>query len=82
MISDYLATIRHNTPTTFILSYGYLSAFLGLDHLRAEATLPPFGLADTWGPVLCCILGVDRGLRDDNSSTVCDMRNFWWLGRA
>ncbi len=58
IISDYLATIRHNTPTTFILSYGYLSGFLGLDHLRAEAALPPFGLADTWVPVLCCILAL------------------------
>jgi hypothetical protein len=54
-ISDYVALIRHNTPTTFILSYGYLSGFLGLDHLRTEAGLSAIGLAGTWVPILCCI---------------------------
>ena len=36
-IFDYLPIIRANTPTSFMLSYGYKVIFLGLDHLRAEA---------------------------------------------
>jgi hypothetical protein len=51
-IFKYILLIRSNVPTTFILSYGYKALFLGFDHLRAEANLPPFGFADTWAPVL------------------------------
>ncbi len=51
-IYKYILLIRSNVPTTFILSYGYKSLFLGLDHLRSEADLPPLGLADTWVPIL------------------------------
>lgn len=52
IIFKYIILIRANVPTTFILSYGYKSIFLGLDHLRAEAGLPALGLADTWTPAL------------------------------
>ena len=48
----YILLIRRNVPTTFVLSYGYKAIFLGLDHIRSEAGLPPIGLADTWVPVL------------------------------
>ena len=37
MISDYIPLIRQNTPTSFMLSYGYKVLFLGIDHLRSEA---------------------------------------------
>jgi hypothetical protein len=50
IINDYIPTIRQNTPTTFILSYGYKTIFLGIDHLRKEADLGPTGLVDTWLP--------------------------------
>jgi hypothetical protein len=46
----YVLLIRRNVPTTFVLSYGYKTIFLGLDHIRSEAGLPPVGLADTWVP--------------------------------
>jgi hypothetical protein len=46
----YVFLIRRNVPTTFVLSYGYKSIFLGLDHLLSEAGLSPLGLADTWVP--------------------------------
>jgi uncharacterized membrane protein len=39
-------------PTTFILSYGYKAIFLGMDHMRDEAGLSPWQLADTWLPFL------------------------------
>jgi hypothetical protein len=55
-ISDYIAIIRRNTPITGILSYGYLASFLGLDHLRSEAELAPFGLANTWLPIIVAAL--------------------------
>jgi len=55
-ISDYISLIRHNVPTTFILSYGYKAPFLGLDHLRTEARLNTIGLADTWVPIMAAIL--------------------------
>ena len=48
--------IWQNVPTTFILSYGYKAIFLGLDHLRSEAALSPFGLADTWLPAATAAL--------------------------
>jgi hypothetical protein len=48
----YILLIRRNVPTTFVLSYGYKAIFLGLDHIRSEAGLPPVGLADTWVPAL------------------------------
>jgi hypothetical protein len=47
---DYILLIWRNVPTTFVLSYGYKVAFLGLDHIWAEAGLSPLGLADTWLP--------------------------------
>jgi hypothetical protein len=47
---DYVFLIRRNVPTTFILSYGYKTIFLGVDHIRSEAGLSPIGLADTWLP--------------------------------
>ena len=64
MIAEYVVLIRRNVPTTFILSYGYKTIFLGIDHLRMEAALGPMGLADTWAPaitvalVLICAFGV------------------------
>lgn len=53
---EYVFLIQRNVPTTFILSYGYKAIFLGLDHLRNEAGLDPFELADTWVPA--CTAGV------------------------
>lgn len=53
---DDILLIRRNVPTTFILSYGYKAIFLGLDHLRSEAGLPSFELADTWLPVAAVVL--------------------------
>ena len=50
-IFDYLPIIRANTPTAFMLSYGYKVIFLGLDHLRAEAGREALRLADTWLPI-------------------------------
>jgi hypothetical protein len=47
---QYIFLIRRNVPTTFILSYGYKTIFLGIDHIRSEAGLSPIGLADTWAP--------------------------------
>ena len=55
-ISKYIPLIRHNVPTTFILSYGYKAPFLGLDHLRTEAGLSTIALADTWVPITVAIL--------------------------
>jgi hypothetical protein len=48
--------IRRNVPTTFILSYGYKTIFLGIDHLRSEAGLGPIGLADTWLPACTSVV--------------------------
>ena len=47
---EYVFLIRRNVPTTFILSYGYKTIFLGVDHIRSEAGLGPIGLADKWVP--------------------------------
>jgi hypothetical protein len=47
---NYIFLIRRNVPTTFVLSYGYKTIFLGVDHIRSEAGLSPLGLADTWIP--------------------------------
>jgi hypothetical protein len=55
-ISNYIVLIRRNVPTTFMLSYGYKTIFLGLDHMRAEAGLSAIGLADTWIPTALAIL--------------------------
>lgn len=55
-IFDFIPLIRRNVPTTFILSYGYKTLFLGLDHLRIEAGLPTFSLADTWLPIVAVTL--------------------------
>ena len=49
---DYIHLIRRNVPTTFVLSYGYKTIFLGVDHIRSEAGLSPLALADTWLPAL------------------------------
>jgi hypothetical protein len=49
---QYLVLIRRNVPTTFVLSYGYKAIFLGIDHMRDEAGLSPWHLADTWLPFL------------------------------
>ena len=46
----YVFLIHRNVPTTFILSYGYKTIFLGMDHLRSEAGLSPIGFADSWLP--------------------------------
>jgi len=54
-IFDDVISIRRNVPTTFILSYGYKAFFLGLDHLRTEAGLKAFDLADTWLPITAAI---------------------------
>ena len=55
-ISDYLPIIRHNTPSTSLLSYGYKVPFLGFDQLLAEIGRPPTGLANTWVPMTAAIL--------------------------
>ncbi len=57
-IFSYIFLIRRNVPTTWVLSYGYKAAFLGLDHLRTEATLKPLALADTWLPTTVAILAL------------------------
>jgi hypothetical protein len=60
----YILLISRNVPTTFVLSYGYKTIFLGVDHIRGEAGLEPIGLADTWLPasaaavVLICAAAV------------------------
>jgi hypothetical protein len=60
----YVFLIRRNVPTTFVLSYGYKTIFIGVDHIRSEAGLSPIGLADTWVPastaavVLICAAAV------------------------
>jgi hypothetical protein len=56
LILKYIFLIRRNVPTTFILSYGYKSIFLGIDHIRSEAGLSPIGLADTWLPATTAAL--------------------------
>jgi hypothetical protein len=56
VIFKYILLIRSNVPTTFMLSYGYKTLFLGVDHLRTEAGFSPFGLADTWVPIFVGIL--------------------------
>jgi hypothetical protein len=53
---DELALIRRNVPTTFILSYGYKTFFLGFDHVRDEAALSPLNLADTWLPAFMVVI--------------------------
>jgi hypothetical protein len=64
LILKYVFLIHRNVPTTFILSYGYKSIFLGIDHIRNEAGLNPIGLSDTWLPastaavVLICAAAV------------------------
>jgi hypothetical protein len=58
IISDYLPIIRHNTPSTSLLSYGYKVPFLGFDQLLAEAGRPRTGLGNTWVPITASILTV------------------------
>jgi len=55
-ISEYIPLIRRNVPTTFMLSYGYKTPFLGLDRMRTEAGLSALALADTWVPITAAIL--------------------------
>jgi hypothetical protein len=70
VMMDDLFLIRRNVPTTFILSYGYKAIFLGLDHVRSEAGLGPYGLADTWAPAataaVVLIGAISLGLREHN----------------
>src|SRR5262245_1275450 len=58
IIADYIPIIRQNTPTSFMLSYGYKVPFLGLDHLRAEARLGAIGFAHTWVPITLAMITV------------------------
>lgn len=53
---NYILQIRQNVPTTFVLSYGYKTIFLGIDHIRTEAGLGPIGLANTWVPAFSAAL--------------------------
>lgn len=53
---NYIYLIRRNVPTTFMLSYGYKTIFLGIDLIRSEAGLSPIGLADTWLPAFTAAL--------------------------
>jgi Glycosyltransferase family 87 len=48
---DYLVLIRKNTPTTWLLSYGFKVPFLGLDRLLTEAKLPVTNLPNSWIPI-------------------------------
>jgi hypothetical protein len=57
-IAEYLPKIRAITPTTYMLSYGYKTIFLGLDRLRVEAGLPPFGFDESWLPLLALVFAV------------------------
>ena len=61
-IFDYLPVIRANTPTSFMLSYGYKVIFLGLDHLRAEAGREALRLADTWLPIVLVFIVLALGI--------------------
>ena len=61
-IFDYLPIIRANTPTSFMLSYGYKVIFLGLDHLRAEAGREALRLADTWLPIVLVFIVLALGI--------------------
>lgn len=76
---EYVLLIRRNVPTTFILSYGYKTIFLGLDQIRSEAGLSPIGLADTWLPALmaaivlvCAALAVVVSFRKGRISCIVD----------
>ena len=53
---QYVLLIGRNVPTTFVLSYGYKAIFLGMDHMRNEAGLSPWQLANTWLPFLATAL--------------------------
>lgn len=55
-IAEYVVLIRRNVPTTFILSYGYKTVFLGFDHLRMEAGTGALGLGDTWVPAIAVVI--------------------------
>ncbi len=59
-ILDYLLLIRRNVPSTFVLSYGHKSAFMGIDHLRGWAGLSSIHLEETWVPALT-VAGVLMG---------------------
>jgi len=37
LIMKYVFLIRRNVPTTFILSFGYKTILLGVDHIRSDA---------------------------------------------
>ncbi len=55
VIFSFILLIRRNVPTTFMLSYGYKTIFLGFDYMRTEARLNPVGLADTWLPMAMAV---------------------------
>ena len=59
---EYVLLIRRNVPTTFILSYGYKTIFLGVDRIRSEAGLSPMwprgGAASVAAVVLICAAAV------------------------
>ena len=55
-ISDYISIIRINTPSIYLVSYGYKVAFLGFDQLLAEVKQMPTGLAGTWVPITAAVL--------------------------
>jgi hypothetical protein len=68
---NYVFLIRRNVPSTFILSYGYKTIFLGVDHVRSDAGLSPIGLADTWMPastaagvLICAAVVAINGFRN------------------
>jgi hypothetical protein len=67
VIWSYLPIIRINTPTTYLLSYGYKVPFLGLDQLLTEFHLNPTGVANTWLPfglmILTLVIAAATALR-------------------
>jgi hypothetical protein len=76
----YVLLIRRNVPTTFMLSYGYKTIFLGIDHIRSEAGLSPIGLADTWLPastaalvLICAATVAITGFRNRREFCSVDM---------
>jgi len=76
---QYLVLIRANVPTTFVLSYGYKAIFLGIDHMRDEAGLTPWRLADTWLPLLatavvlvCAVIIAARSVLNDRAFCLID----------
>jgi hypothetical protein len=76
----YIFLIGRNVPTTFVLSYGYKTIFLGVDHIRSEAALSPIGLADTWLPaitaaivIICAVIVARDSFRNQREFCSVDM---------